>query len=157
MVHSNAPLKQEIPPKTIHILLASDQNVWAALDQILRHSNWRLRHVTTCREAVAFAKDSETGVVICQQHLPDGDWTTVLTEFATLPTSPNLIVTSRLPDDILWAEVLNLGGYDVLAQPFGRNEVFRVVSSAWRQWNDLWQPHPRFLSERDSGVGSVTD
>jgi hypothetical protein len=30
----------------------------------------------------------------------------------------------------LWAEVLNCGGYDVLAQPFDRTEVERVVTSA---------------------------
>jgi hypothetical protein len=48
---------------------------------------------------------------------------------------PNLIVSSRLADDRLWAEVLNLGGYDVLARPFNRVEVIRVVQAAWRAWN----------------------
>ena len=42
-----------------------------------------------------------------------------------------MIVTSRLADDRLWAEVLNLGGYDVLAKPFDASEVARVVGTAW--------------------------
>jgi DNA-binding NtrC family response regulator len=46
---------------------------------------------------------------------------------------PNLIVTSRLADDELWAEVLNLGGYDVLAQPFDPQEVYRIVFQAWHE------------------------
>jgi DNA-binding response OmpR family regulator len=119
------------------VLVAGDQNIHAALDRILRHENCRLRHVTTCREAIAFAHENETPVLICERKLPDGDWTTVLTELEGSRKRPNLIVTSRLPDDALWAEVLNRGGYDVLSQPFDREEVFRVIDSAWRRWNFL--------------------
>jgi CheY-like chemotaxis protein len=39
------------------------------------------------------------------------------------PDPPMLIVTSRLADDYLWAEALNLGAYDVLAKPFDASEV----------------------------------
>ena len=38
---------------------------------------------------------------------------------------------SRLADEALWAEVLNLGGYDLLASPFDPIEVDRVVTLAW--------------------------
>ena len=44
---------------------------------------------------------------------------------------PQLIVADRLADDALWAEVLNLGGYDLLMTPFEPEEVLRVVSMAW--------------------------
>ena len=40
--------------------------------------------------------------------------------------SPDVICERSL----LWAEVLNLGGYDVLAQPFDELEVRRVVALA---------------------------
>jgi len=43
-----------------------------------------------------------------------------------------LIVTSNAGDEALWAEGLNLGGYDVLAQPFDQSEVARVMTSAVR-------------------------
>ena len=38
-------------------------------------------------------------------------------------------------DERLWAEALNLGAYDVLAKPFDRTEVMRVVSMAWMHWS----------------------
>ena len=44
---------------------------------------------------------------------------------------PLLIVTSRFADERLWAEALNVGAYDVLAKPFERDEVNRVLTSAW--------------------------
>jgi hypothetical protein len=45
-----------------------------------------------------------------------------------------VIVSSRLADDNLWTEVLNRGGYNVLAKPFQAAEVFRDVSQAWLNW-----------------------
>jgi hypothetical protein len=39
---------------------------------------------------------------------------------------PELIVASRAADDSLWAEVVTFGGYDVLPQPFERDELKRV-------------------------------
>ena len=58
---------------------------------------------------------------------------------ARAKASSVLVVTSRIADEWLWAEVLNLGGYDVLAQPFDREEVTRVVRSAVRASSDLWR------------------
>jgi DNA-binding response OmpR family regulator len=55
---------------------------------------------------------------------------------AVLSISPILIVTSRLADEYLWAEALNVGAYDVLAKPFEREEVIRIVSLASRSWHD---------------------
>jgi DNA-binding response OmpR family regulator len=52
----------------------------------------------------------------------------------TLSRPPRLVVTSRLADERLWAEALNLGCHDVLAQPFRANELFPVLSFAWRSW-----------------------
>ncbi len=102
-----------------------------SLATIFSHSTWQLHHVATCREAVKFARAHETPVVISERRLPDGDWKSLLNELEKLRSCPRLIVTSRFADDELWAEVLNLGGYDVLAQPFDREEVHRVVHLAW--------------------------
>jgi DNA-binding response OmpR family regulator len=93
-----------------------------------------LHNVSTYREALAFARENDTSVVICERYLTDGDWKLVLSEFDRLPVRPTLIVTSRLADEELWAEVLNLGGYDVLAQPFDSDEVYRSVFLAWQAW-----------------------
>ena len=57
--------------------------------------------------------------------------------FRSLPDPPVLIVTSRLADEYLWAEALNLGAYDVLVKPFDASEAVRVLDSAWRHWTDL--------------------
>jgi DNA-binding response OmpR family regulator len=58
----------------------------------------------------------------------------MLEHISCLPDPPFLIVTSRLADEQLWAEALNVGAYDVLAKPFDATEVMRTVSSAWQHW-----------------------
>ncbi len=60
----------------------------------------------------------------------------MLTRLDCLSDPPFLIVTSRLADEQLWAEALNLGAYDVLAKPFDAQEVNRTLSSAFFRWQD---------------------
>jgi DNA-binding NtrC family response regulator len=98
--------------------------------------------VSACREDQVFLKqilcNDRMPVVICESCLPDGNWKDILSQVAVLPDAPRLIVTSREPDESLWAEVLNMGGYDVLATPFEKDEVIRAVSWAWQSWEDEW-------------------
>ncbi len=114
--------------------LASDR---VALETILRHSSWVLRWAGTSREAIEILQSKQTGVVLCAPRLPDGDWKDLLREAALLPAPPSVIVLSACPEDSLWAEVLNLGGYDVLCRPLTAGEVVRVVSMAWRRWQHM--------------------
>jgi hypothetical protein len=44
-------------------------------------------------------------------------------------------------DERLWAEVLNLGGYDVLSTPFAAGEVLRACFLAWQSWRQV-SPRP---------------
>jgi hypothetical protein len=58
---------------------------------------------------------------------------------------------SNQADESLWAEVLNLGGYDVLPKPLVRDEVKRVVTLAWQNWKnerDRLGNQPGLLSKR---------
>ena len=58
----------------------------------------------------------------------------MLVRFTELSNPPLLVVASRLADDRLWVEALNLGAYDVLAKPYVSREVVRTFSCAWLRW-----------------------
>lgn len=75
-------------------------------------------------------------MVVCERDLPQGTWVDMLRHIEALPNAPSLIVASRLADDGLWAEALNLGAWDVLAKPFDHSELIRSVKSAWQRWHD---------------------
>ena len=108
------------------------------LKQTFRETCWELREAHTYRDALTLLCYERMPIVICQCRLPDGDWRDVLSQVSVLPDAPRLIVTSPEPDDRLWAEVFNLGGFDVLTTPFDENEVVRVVSRAWQSWETEW-------------------
>ena len=84
--------------------------------------------------ALHIQRGSQPRVVVCERDLPDGDWRDVLKIAASLLSPPPVVVTFRLADEYLWAEVLNLGGYDVLAKPLDKQEVRRTLSLAWEGW-----------------------
>jgi DNA-binding NtrC family response regulator len=105
-----------------------------SLQAIFNHSKWKLHRADCLASAHAIIRRREIGVIVCERDLSPGTWIDMLKEVELLPNVPSLIVTSRLADDRLWAEALNLGAYDVLAKPFERLELMRSVSSAWLHW-----------------------
>ncbi len=109
------------------------------LQNTLSHSKWRIRGASSLREARNLLRENSMYVVICEKQLPDCTWREILEELAAMQNPPPLMVTSRLADERLWAEVLNLGGYDVLMKPFDPLEVVRVVSLAWRHLKNNWE------------------
>jgi DNA-binding NtrC family response regulator len=98
--------------------------------------SWNLHEAGTYHEALECLGRYQIEIVICECLLPDGNWKDLLSIMAPLAESPRLIVISAHADDLLWAEVLNLGGYDMLAKPLKLQEVARTVALAWRNWKD---------------------
>jgi DNA-binding response OmpR family regulator len=95
-------------------------------------SGWRLRFVNGIEQARTALRAGSVGVVLSEAQADGGSWKDLLREIENLPDPPPLIVADRLADEILWAEVLNLGGYDLLMKPFSADEVLRVVTAAYR-------------------------
>jgi DNA-binding response OmpR family regulator len=111
---------------------------------VFRKSGWRLIEASGS-EAGECLEKHPVQVVLAEASLPRGGWKRVLARLQRLIPPPQLVVTSRTADDYLWAEVLNIGGFDVLARPFDTDEVERVVSAAWRHFSS--QPaRARFAS-----------
>jgi DNA-binding response OmpR family regulator len=104
------------------------------LHQVFRDANWILHEAHSIAEALYITESRSVDLVVTDRDLPDGGWRRLMEALKTKSaTLAPLIVTARLADDYLWAEVLNEGGFDVLAQPFDREEVIRVISAATRR------------------------
>jgi len=102
---------------------------------VFRDAGWRLFEARDRKGALDCLKRQPLQVVIASAHLPKWPWKTALEDLQRMACPPQLVVTSRLADDSLWAEVLNCGGYDLLAEPFDRSEVERVIASARRHFD----------------------
>jgi FixJ family two-component response regulator len=127
-----------------------------ALAHIFGHTAWRLDSARSLREAsvLLFAPrgNAVPPVILCDETLYDGSWQDLLRMTQGLPCPANLIVTTNRADDRLWAEVLNLGAYDVLQKPFRSQEVFRTVGLAW---TDLRKTPARKVSNQPTVVAGA--
>jgi len=96
--------------------------------------DWRVLTARTCREAWAALHREEVDVVVAEAEFPDGEsWRELLDEIENMHGSQPVIIASGLADERLWAEVLNLGGFDLLAKPLDPEELVRVIAMAARQ------------------------
>ena len=102
------------------------------LQAIVSHSTWMLLTARDLESTVTMLRHHEIAVVVCERNLSPGRWIDVLEHIDALPRSPSLIVTSETADDRLWAEVLNLGGFDLILKPFDAKEVLHSIGMAWR-------------------------
>ena len=122
---------------TLKVLYASPTDEdHLSLQSIVGHSRWMLFGARDLGSTLTLLREHEIAVLLCERDLLPGTWTDVLAHIQSLPNAPSLIVASRLADDRLWAEALNLGAWDVLAKPFDHIEVIRSVKSAWQHWYD---------------------
>jgi len=104
------------------------------VEEVFRKCGWRLFEAPDRGQATQYLRCHPVQVVIAKSDMPDGNWQEMLDHLRCLARPPLLIVTSRTADEHLWAEVLNIGGYDVLAQPFEPDEMVRVIASACRHF-----------------------
>ena len=103
-----------------------------SLAAMLAGDNWKIKNVRSWSEARNFLSRHCPSVITCDNDLPDGSWRNLLHGLHGIENPPPVIVTSRHADESLWAEVLNLGGYDLLQTPVEEAEVRRVISMARR-------------------------
>jgi len=103
------------------------------------HSKWTLLASPNPESAVTVLRERRgplIPIVVCECGLSPDLWKELLQKLATLSDPPYLIVTSRLANERLWAEALDLGAYDVLASPLDKEEVIRTLHSAWLHWSN---------------------
>ena len=118
------------------LALISAEGDRRSLRDMFAHTKWQLQFAGTLDDLRQALRQSQIGVVITDSRLPDCSWNEVLEAADQTEGQPSVIVSSRLADERLWAEVLNTGGFDLVLMPFDRTEVLHCIASAWRNWQD---------------------
>ncbi|HLH20794.1 MAG TPA: response regulator [Bryobacteraceae bacterium] len=89
-----------------------------------------VEHVPSLHHARAKLRESDFDIVLTEAALPDGSWLDVLHLVRLCPQDLEVIITDPHADARLWSEALNLGAYDLIAQPFYEPEVRRILYNA---------------------------
>ena len=120
----------------------------AALEKTFRESEVTLypnrtlavqRAMSTGSAQVAL-RENRIPIVLFDWDRLSAEWPEIAAAIKKLEAPPCLIVTSQVADDRLWAEALSHGAFDVIAKPFNRTDVMRIVAAAWRHWRLRYDP-----------------
>lgn len=115
------------------LLISPVEQDHSFLRALFNEAGWTLHGAHSFPEAATVLP--VVRVVLIEDNLPVGNWKEILELVLRAASPARVIVISLHADDRLWAEALNLGAYDVLAKPFNRTEVVRVLNWAWN-WHD---------------------
>ena len=100
------------------------------LSRMLHALPLELEHVSSLQQARTRLHQQAYELILTEAALPDGKWLDVLHLVRECPRETEVIVTDPQADAHFWAEALNLGAYDLLAQPFYEPEVRRILFNA---------------------------
>ncbi len=103
------------------------------LAELLSPLDISLDHVPNLRSAERSLRCGNYRAILTEEVLADGEWTQVLALVREIAPGMEVLVTARLADARLWAEVLNLGAFDLVPQPFYAAEVRRIFENVCRE------------------------
>lgn len=101
------------------------------LSSMLRSLSVPIEYVADLAQARAMIRDGKYPVILTEANLNDGTWRDILELARRAAPRSEVIVTDAGADARFWAEVLNMGAYDLIAQPFAAGEVQRILSNAY--------------------------
>jgi DNA-binding NtrC family response regulator len=123
------------PTVPLNLLILSEyEQPHVLIHRVLAQTQWRLFSRFSFAEAAKVLETEDIALVLCDSDFPGGDWKTLLAKALLSARPPRVIVFSRIVDVALWAEVLNLGAYDLLSYPFDRVELVRGIGLACDSW-----------------------
>ncbi len=137
---SRKSLSQKSADRVPLLAFSSRKDDRDSLCRILANSRWNVTEARTCREALDALSRRPIPVIVCNRELPDRGWKSLLEGCRNRAPHPSPVVFRRLAGAGLWAEVLNLGRFDVLGTPFDAGEVARVSVLAWQSCNNSGAP-----------------
>lgn len=112
------------------VLLVGDSDCIRALDQIYRNSGWCVRSASVLSLVPLAMKLIKVDLIVSDYSLRDGSWRDIRAAMRSLGMDHPIVVVSCLADEHMWAEVLVVGGFDLMAPPFQPEEVLEMSAHA---------------------------
>ena len=128
------PSSPQVPGETTvitSVLLVMSPDRRLSLLECLENCGLAVLLVEGCREAARILEsDPSVKILLTDAVLPDGSWTDLAAQAARRDRRAEVIICMRISDPKLWIDALERGVYDVLVEPYHRNEVRRIVKAA---------------------------
>ena len=130
------------------ILLVMPPSRRMKLLAILKQSEMEVAVADSYREAEEKLRQPlPYDLLFVDAELPGGSWKALLKSVLESKRLCEFVVCSRCGDERLWAEVIQCGAYDLIPEPYERQEVGRIAQNALesqyhRLFTDMRPPSP---------------
>jgi DNA-binding response OmpR family regulator len=114
------------------LVMTMNESDRASLAFALESAPCKLRFAKDGFEVRSLMASKNIPVVIMDGDSPTPSWRELIEQSLSSGSvgQPRFIIISRQADDRMWAEVLNLGGHDLLRKPLDLGEVAWTVQTA---------------------------
>lgn len=100
------------------------------LERLGKQHEWEVQFTHSPRDAFSLVSRSHFEVILCDRNQYGYPWREVIDRLAEVSPRSFILLVSPMSDDYLWQEVLQRGGYDVLACPLREKAVLQVIDAA---------------------------
>ncbi len=117
-----------MPPRVLLVLLPQRQS---RLMPLLAGPGFEIECASGFQDGVRRLRESVFyDLILADAEPPDGSWRNLMLFVQNAGRASEMIICARLGDHQLWAEVIQCGAYDMITEPFERQEVNRIIQSA---------------------------
>jgi DNA-binding NarL/FixJ family response regulator len=113
------------------------------LEQLGKQYDWEIRFTNSPGWGFALASQSHFELILCDRNQVGYPWREVMGRLAAISPRSCILLVSPVNHDYLWRDVLQQGGYDVLARPMREDAVLHAVDAAIR----FLSPGARFCAD----------
>lgn len=124
----------ESPPALLAVL--SNPGERQLITDLSHDNGWNLTIAENLEQARSRIADKRLAVVLLDRDLAESDWRSMVRSFTSLHPAPCVILASSVSDHYLFEELVNQGGYDVVAKPLKLEEVRRITRLALTFWKN---------------------
>ena len=123
----------------IPVLLASErEDDHRDLQILLQNTKWSVVRASSLVEVSRFRGCSVSPVILVDSQFQSSDWRTTVASLLDSPTTQCIILLSDISDPYLWRELVQHGGFDILARPLDRHEVLQMFAFAHKHCGCDW-------------------
>ena len=97
----------------------------------LEEAGMEVSFARNCREALRKLNEGlHYDLVLVDSRISGGSWREILQFVRDTRTPYEVIICSRFGDEQLWAEMIEMGAFDLIPEPYDRLEVLRILQAA---------------------------
>ena len=103
----------------------------ARLMPLLGGPGFQIECATGFQDAVRKLSDGQHyDLILADAELPDGSWRNLMLFAQNSGLRCEMIICARELEQQLWAEVIQCGAYDMIAEPYDSQEVIPIIQRA---------------------------